>query len=107
MHKVVASWLAGLYDSDKSVSRAAQDSFKQVFSSEEKARNVWRVYQAAILEHTRDVILRETMYTLSDERITSPEDAAAKYARTVGAAVQMITRLLGGSYIVRTRAAAC
>lgn len=95
MPGIVPSWLAGIYDNDKSVSRAAQESFRQVFPAEEKYKNVWRVYQAPILEFVRDVIVKETMHTLSDERTTSPDDASAKYSRTVGAMVSMVTSLFG------------
>ena len=95
MPAVSPSWLAGLYDNDKSVSRASNDSFHRVFSSEEKRRNVWRLYQAPILEYSKSVIAKESSTTLSDERTTSPDDASAKYNRVVGAAVIMVTSLLG------------
>ncbi len=95
MPGVVGSWLAGIYDNDKSVSRAAQDSFKQAFPTEEKFRNIWRAYPSVIVEYAKDVVVKETMYTLSDERTTSPDDASAKYSRTVGAVITMVTNLLG------------
>ena len=91
MPKVVGPWLAGLYDNDKIVSRATQESFKQVFNSEHKMKNVWVVYQEAILEYSKDAIVKETVNTLSDERTTSPDDASAKYARVVGVAVLIVT----------------
>lgn len=95
MPDIVPAWLAGIYDNDKSVSRAAQESFRQVFSTEVKYKSVWRVYQAAIIEFASDVILKETGNTLSDERTTSPDDASAKYSRTVGAVIATIIGLLG------------
>lgn len=95
MPTVLASWVAGLYDNDKSVSRAANEAFRQVFSSEEKRVNVWRVYQSSILQYTRNVIVKESIATLSDERTISPDDASAKYFRVAGAAVMMVTNLLG------------
>ena len=95
MPTIVSAWLAGQYDNDKSVGRAAQESFKRVFATEEKMKNVWKVYQSSILEYTRDVILKESDYTLSDERTTSPDDASAKYSGVAGAAVVMVTNLLG------------
>lgn len=94
MPRVAASWVAGQYDNDKSVSRAANESFKRVFSAEEKMKNVWRLYQVSILEYARDVIVKETPSTLSDERTTSPEDASAKYSRVVSASVMMVTNLM-------------
>ena len=95
MPKVAASWVAGQYDNDKSVSRAANESFRQVFSSEEKINNVWRLYQTSLLEYAMDVIVKETANTLSDERTTSPDDSASKYSRVVGASILMVTNLMG------------
>ena len=94
MPKVVASWVAGQYDNDKSVSRAADEAFRRVFSSEEKKKNVWRLYQISILEYARDVVVKETAHTLSDERTTSPDDSSAKYSRVVSASITMVLNLL-------------
>lgn len=95
MPKIVGPWLAGLYDNDKIVSRVTHESFKQVFNSEDKIKNVWIVYQEAILEYSRDAIINETANTLSDERTTSPDDASSKYARVVGAAILVVTHVIG------------
>ncbi|KAL2042416.1 hypothetical protein N7G274_004908 [Stereocaulon virgatum] len=94
MPAIVASWLAGQYDNDKSVSRAANESFNRVFGTQEKKSNVWRLYQSSILEYARDVIVKETTYTLSDERTTSPDDASSKYSRVVGAATTVVSIFL-------------
>ena len=99
MPTIAAPWLAGMYDNDKSVSRAANDSFTRAFSSQEKRRNVWRLYQSSILQYSKDVVAKETATTLSDERTTSPDDASAKYSRVVGAAVMVVTSLLGSSVL--------
>lgn len=77
------------------VSRSAQSSFKEVFQSEEKINNVWTVYSGSILQYCSDVVFKETVYTLSDERTVSPDDAAAKYARVVAAAVLVVRYVLG------------
>lgn len=94
MPKVAAPWVAGQYDNDKSVSRAANESFQRVFSSEEKMKNVWRLYQLSILEYAEDVVAKETKNTLSDERTTSIDDSSAKYSRVVGASIMMVTNLM-------------
>lgn len=94
MPKVAASWVAGRYDNDKSVSRAANESFTRVFSSDEKVKNVWRLYQVSILEYARDVVMKETMHTLSDERTTSPDDSSAKYSRVASASLMMVANLM-------------
>lgn len=93
--QLIGAWLAGLYENDKSVSRAAQQSFKLVFPSEEKFRSVWRVYQSDIVLFCGDVVQKETVNTLSDERTTSPDDAYSKYSRMLAAVVAIISNLLG------------
>lgn len=95
MPKVVGPWAAGLYDDDRSVVRAAQESFRHVFSTDEKMKNLWKVYQKALLEYSRNAILGESVQTLSDERTVSPDDAQAKYARVVGAAIMVVAHILG------------
>lgn len=97
MPQIAGPWLAGLYDNDKSAARAAHESLKQVFASEEKMKGVWRVYQTAILEHATDTIINETIYSISDERTSSPDDASAKYTRVVGSAILLVTKVLGRS----------
>jgi len=94
MPQVVGSWLAGSYDNDRSVARAAQDSLQQVFSSPEKLQNVRKAYQQPILEYCRDAVLNETPQTLSDERSVSPDDAAAKYTRVIATSIAVVTSLL-------------
>ena len=95
MPQAVGSWLLGVYDNDKTVSRAAQASFKLVFPSEEKYNGVWKIYQSDIVKFGRNVIEHETPNTLSDERTTSPDDANTKYYRTLGAIILAVTRLIG------------
>ena len=96
---MLGPWAAGLYDDDRSVVRAAQESFKQVFSTGEKQRNLWRLYQKSLLEYSRNAILEETVQTLSDERTVSPDDAQAKYTRVVGAAIMVVSHILGQSIL--------
>jgi E3 ubiquitin-protein ligase listerin len=92
--KVVGAWLTGTFDSDKSVSRAALESFETAFPSEEKRKAVWRVYQRPLLEYVEDAVLSHTPQTLSDERNTSPDDAEAKYVRVISTALLVLDRLL-------------
>ncbi|KAK1146565.1 hypothetical protein N8T08_002995 [Aspergillus melleus] len=81
--KVVGAWLAGLYDNDKPVHRSALESFTRVFSTDEKRKGVWKVYQTSILDFVDDVILQQTPQTLSDERTVKPDDAEAKSIYTL------------------------
>ncbi|OJJ50016.1 hypothetical protein ASPZODRAFT_128604 [Penicilliopsis zonata CBS 506.65] len=95
--KVIGAWLAGLYDTDRPVVRAALESFTRVFSTEEKRSSVWKIYQSSILDFVDDVLLQQTALTLSDERTVKPDDAEAKYARVVGTALSLFNRVLGSS----------
>ena len=98
MPNVVGPWLAGSYDNDRSVSRAAQESLRQVFPSDEKMSHLWRLYQASIIEFASDAINKENVNTLSDERTTSPDDATAKHARVVATSMLLVTHLIGKSF---------
>ncbi|KAK5165332.1 hypothetical protein LTR04_001330 [Oleoguttula sp. CCFEE 6159] len=94
MPRSVGAWLCGLYDSDKSVTRAVQESLKQVFPTQDKLNNVKKAYQQPILEYCRDAITKETAHTLSDERVVSPDEAEAKYARVIATCLSVIVSLL-------------
>ncbi len=98
MPQMIGAWLAGLHDNDRSVARAALDSLRQVFNSEEKMKNVWRVYLPSIAQFAIDAVTKETPHTLSDERTTKPDDAAAKHARVVGTAISLVTNAIGKLY---------
>lgn len=91
----MGTWLAGLYDNDRPVQRSALESFTKVFSTEDKRNNVWKIYQSSILDFVDDVLLFQTPLTLSDERTVKRDDAEAKYARVVGAALLLFNRILG------------
>lgn len=97
MPQLIGAWLAGLYDNDRSVARATQDSLKQVFTTDEKIKSLWRIYLNAILEYATSTIINETQNSISDERTTNPDDASAKYARVIGAAVLMVSSIIGKS----------
>ncbi|KAK2810085.1 hypothetical protein FQN50_003279 [Emmonsiellopsis sp. PD_5] len=92
--KVIGAWLAGLYDNDKLVFKAAQESVIRAFPTEEKRQSLWKVYQSAIFEFIIDAALHQTPQTLSDERTVRPDEAEAKHARVVATAIQVFNQLL-------------
>lgn len=94
MSKSVAAWLCGLYDSDRAVVEATQNSLRQVFTSPEKIQNIRKAYQQPILEYCRDAIDKESPTTLSDERTVSADDAQAKYSRVLSACISLLGSLL-------------
>lgn len=91
--KVVGTWLAGLYDRDRVVSRAASDGLTSFLNSPEKVTAFWNKCQAQILDYATEAI-QETQDTLSDERSTTQEDAEAKYYRVISASLSLVLGLL-------------
>ncbi|KAK3324525.1 hypothetical protein B0T19DRAFT_358305 [Cercophora scortea] len=90
---MVGPWLAGTFDRDRAVSRAATDGFSTFLDTEEKASKFWRRCQVQILEYATEAI-KETPGTLSDERVSTKEDADAKYYRVMGASLSLVLNLL-------------
>ncbi|KAH6685780.1 hypothetical protein F5X68DRAFT_16953 [Plectosphaerella plurivora] len=91
--RVVGTWLAGLYDKDRGVSRAANEGLSSFLNSPDKVVMFWTKCQSQILTYATEAI-QETQETLSDERSTTPDDAEAKYFRVVGASLFLVLGLL-------------
>ncbi len=91
--KVVGAWLAGLYDRDRAVSRAASDGLGSFLTSPEKADAFWKKCQPQILAFALEAI-QENEDSLSDGRSTTKADAEAKYFRVVNASLSLVLRLL-------------
>ncbi|KAM6478292.1 hypothetical protein HDV62DRAFT_189421 [Trichoderma sp. SZMC 28011] len=91
--KIVGAWLAGLYDRDRAVARAASDGLSSFINTPEKVTAFWKKCQTQILDYAIDAI-RETQDTLSDERSTTKDDAEAKYIRVVGSSLSLVLSLL-------------
>jgi hypothetical protein len=94
MSKCVAAWLCGLYDTDRSVVEATQNSLRLVFKTNAKIQNIRPLYQRQILEYCAAAIQNETPLTLSDERTISPDDAATKYSRLVSTCAALVGSLM-------------
>ncbi|KAI1119542.1 hypothetical protein F5Y14DRAFT_395709 [Nemania sp. NC0429] len=91
--KVVGPWLAGTFDRDRSVSRAATEGLSSFLTTPEKVAQFWKRCQQQILDYADDAI-RETAETLSDRRSTNADDADAKYFRVVAASLALVLNLL-------------
>ncbi|OTA59151.1 hypothetical protein K449DRAFT_466863 [Hypoxylon sp. EC38] len=91
--KIVGSWLAGTFDKDKAVSRAAIEGLSSFLTTPEKVVQFWKRCQAQILEYASNAI-KETAETLSDERTTNADDAEAKYHRVLGSSLALVLNLL-------------
>ncbi|KAK1814744.1 hypothetical protein LTR12_010880 [Friedmanniomyces endolithicus] len=100
--RIIGSWLAGCYDSDRAAARAAQDALALVFSSAEKVVALKKTFQGAILAYCKDALLYETLQTLSDERTVSPADAENTYARVMATSLAVVNNLLGAMPLEET-----
>lgn len=91
--KLVGPWVAGTFDKDKGVARAALQVSAHILDSDQKKAKFWIAFQGKFLEYANEAI-RETADSLSDERTTSKEDMEAKYYRVLGSSMAMIQHLL-------------
>ncbi|KAL2257670.1 hypothetical protein VTK26DRAFT_9328 [Humicola hyalothermophila] len=93
----VGPWLAGTFDRDKKVSRAATEALSSLIQTKEKEEAFYKAVKNRALEFAIEAI-RETPDTLSDERSTTKEDSDAKYFRVVGASLSLVLHLLRRRY---------
>ncbi|KAK3988385.1 E3 ubiquitin-protein ligase listerin [Cladorrhinum sp. PSN332] len=89
----VAPWVAGSFDRDRRVSKAASDGLASFLQTKEKEDAFWRSIQTRALEFATEAA-KETADTLSDERSTTKQDAEAKYHRVMGASLCLVLNLL-------------
>lgn len=90
--KVVATWLAGSFDRDRGVAKAASDGINSFVNTPEKTKPFWFKSQGPILDFVMEAI-KETVWTLSDNRSTSKEDAEEKYYRVLDACHSLVLGL--------------
>ncbi|KAI1817479.1 hypothetical protein GGS20DRAFT_532322 [Poronia punctata] len=91
--KVVGPWLAGTFDRDRAVSRAATEGLSSFLTTPEKVTLFWKRCQGQILNYADDAT-KETTDTLSDRRSTNADDADAKYLRVLGGSLALVLNLL-------------
>lgn len=90
---IVGAWLAGLFDRDRVVARAANDGLSSFLTTPDKVSGFWKKCQSQILAFASEAI-QETQDTLSDERSTTKEDSEAKYFRVINASLSLVLSLL-------------
>ncbi|KAI0477955.1 hypothetical protein F4859DRAFT_43090 [Xylaria cf. heliscus] len=91
--KVVGPWLAGTFDRDRAVSRAAAEGLSSFLTTPEKIAQFWKRCQQQILDYA-DGAIKETPETLSDRRSTNSDDADAKYFRVLAGSLALVLNLL-------------
>ncbi|KAI1273240.1 hypothetical protein F5Y07DRAFT_377400 [Xylaria sp. FL0933] len=91
--KVVGPWLAGTFDRDRAVSRAATEGLSSFLTTPEKMVQFWKRCQQQILNYANNAV-KETAETLSDRRSTNADDADAKYFRVLAGSLALVLNLL-------------
>ncbi|CAG8978362.1 hypothetical protein HYALB_00013042 [Hymenoscyphus albidus] len=89
----VGSWLAGCFDRDGSVARAAQSGISSFLNTDDKVTLFWTRCQSQILDYAQEA-MNETSQTLSDERSVSAEDAKSLYLRVICSSISLVANLL-------------
>ncbi|CAN3353569.1 E3 ubiquitin-protein ligase listerin [Diutina catenulata] len=91
MKSFVGVWLAGGFDGDRTVARQANEGLRAAFGGDEtKIAQLWRLFWSQVVNYGASVVEVETQDSLSDKRYVKPDDACAKYQRTVQTAVRML-----------------
>ncbi|KAG9229306.1 hypothetical protein BJ875DRAFT_202556 [Amylocarpus encephaloides] len=89
----VGSWLAGCYDRDGLVARAARNGIASFLDTDSKDKAFWTRCQDRIVDYALEAI-NETPQTLSDEHSTSSEDSASLYLRVMSSSMSLVANLL-------------
>ncbi|KAK0666777.1 hypothetical protein QBC41DRAFT_145935 [Cercophora samala] len=89
----VGPWLAGTFDRDRRVSKAANEGLASFLQTKEKEEAFWKSVQTRALDYAT-ASLKETPTSLSDERSTTKQDSDAKYYRVAGASICLTLNLL-------------
>lgn len=88
------SWLSGLFDNDRVVSRATSLSLIEAFASQEKIGALWKLFEKQILEFVFHAISLENSDTLSDERVVNSDERQVKFSRVATCCCQLFAKLL-------------
>ncbi|KUJ16723.1 uncharacterized protein LY89DRAFT_616218 [Mollisia scopiformis] len=91
--QMVPAWLAGTFDNDKGVAKAAKEGWLSLLNTHEKMSSVVKKSQPAFLAYVQEGF-DETPETLNDERTMSPDDLKATYYRLIGNCLDMVTYLI-------------
>lgn len=91
--KIAGVWLAGTFDRERAVARAASEGLSTFLTTPDRISQFWKKCQSQVLQFATEAIV-ETPDTLSDERTTKSEDAEAKYYRVVAACLSLVHSLV-------------
>lgn len=90
----IPCWIFGIYDTDRMVASATQQSLDSVFATPEKRESLYTVFLEHILDFIYNLITNESIESLSDERYVSKEESEAKYYRTLRSGILTLSYLV-------------
>jgi hypothetical protein len=90
----IGPWIAGIYDTDRAVALSAESSLEAVFPTDEKRQAIWKLFEGTLLDFVYTVVAVETVFSLSDERYISKDEAEAKYLRVIRSSLIIFVELL-------------
>lgn len=94
LRDTIGIWLAGLFDSDRSVARVCKQSVDEAFGNNaEKVANLWKIYTQPLFNYIYQVVVVEDKTTLSDERFTDKDESEAKYQRVLQGAILLFIQI--------------
>ncbi|CAM9021799.1 unnamed protein product [Wickerhamomyces anomalus] len=87
--------LTGIYDFDSSVSNSTLKSLQICFNNDQtKINNIWVLFQSQILNFANQVLNKETIDSLSDDRVVARDEAELKYQRLVNSTISIVNHLI-------------
>lgn len=87
--------LTGIYDFDSSVSNTTLKSIGAAFNNDQtKVNNIWILFQSQILNFADQVLNKETIDSLSDDRFVARDEAELKYLRLVNSTIMIMNHLI-------------
>jgi len=87
--------LTGIYDFDSSVSNSTLRSLQTCFNNDTgKVNNIWILFQSQILNFANQVLNKETVDSLSDDRFVARDEAELKYQRLVNSTISIVNHLI-------------
>ncbi|KAK9450689.1 uncharacterized protein V1518DRAFT_447605 [Limtongia smithiae] len=91
---VIGTWIGGIYDNDKVVSRTAVMSFESVFTAPEKQKQVFNTFHSQLLDYVKAALSTKHEYSGSDEKYFSETDIELKISREIARGVLLFSYLL-------------
>ena len=86
--------LTGIYDMDSSVVNSTLKNMSAAFKDTTKINNLWIIFQLELLEFADQVINKETVDSISDDRFVSRAEMELKYQRLVNASISVVSHLI-------------